>query len=124
MSPPPGEVWLADLGMAAKPRPVVIVSRDDANAPRELAIYVPLTTQRRGSRYEIDLPRLNFLREQSTANVQGIGSIPVARLEYRLGTVSQPILDEIRSAIRFALNMEEHQPTLGLTPIPPNKPNS
>jgi hypothetical protein len=27
MSPAPGEIWLADLGMAVKPRPVLNVSR-------------------------------------------------------------------------------------------------
>jgi mRNA interferase MazF len=43
MSPRPGEVWLADLGLAAKTRPVVIVSRHDPDAPRALTIYVPLT---------------------------------------------------------------------------------
>jgi len=43
MSPRPGEVWLADLGLAAKTRPVVIVSRYDPDAPRALTIYVPLT---------------------------------------------------------------------------------
>jgi mRNA interferase MazF len=37
----PGEVWLADLGLAAKTRPVVIVSHYDADSPRALAIYVP-----------------------------------------------------------------------------------
>jgi mRNA interferase MazF len=41
----PGEVWLADLGIAAKTRPVVIVSRHDLDPPRALAIYVPLTTK-------------------------------------------------------------------------------
>jgi mRNA interferase MazF len=46
MSPRPGEVWLADLGLAAKTRPIVIVSRHDPDAPRALAIYVPLTTQK------------------------------------------------------------------------------
>lgn len=29
MSPRPGEVWLADLGLAAKTRPIVILSRSD-----------------------------------------------------------------------------------------------
>ena len=101
MSPPAGEVWLADLGLTAKTRPVVILSREDANAPRDLAIYVPLTTQYRGSRYEVALPKLNFLREESTANV------PVPRLQYKIGNVSQGVLDQIREALRFALNMEE-----------------
>ena len=63
MSPQPGEVWLADLGLAAKTRPVVIVSRFDPDAPRALAIYVPLTTQNRMSRYEVPLPKLLFLIE-------------------------------------------------------------
>jgi mRNA interferase MazF len=66
MSPHPGEVWLADLGLAAKTRPVVIVSRHDPDAPRALAIDVPLTTQKRGSRYEVELPRLPFLRERAS----------------------------------------------------------
>jgi mRNA interferase MazF len=39
MSPRPGEVWLADLGLAAKPRPVVIMSRYDPDPPRALVIY-------------------------------------------------------------------------------------
>ena len=60
MSPHPGEVWLADLGLAAKTRPVVIVSRHDPEAPRALVLYVPLTSQDRSSRYEVKLPRLQF----------------------------------------------------------------
>jgi mRNA interferase MazF len=55
MAAKPGEVWLADLGLAAKTRPVVILSRDNPNAPRALVTYIPLTTQNRGSPYEIDL---------------------------------------------------------------------
>jgi mRNA-degrading endonuclease toxin of MazEF toxin-antitoxin module len=43
MSPQPGEIWLADLGLAAKTRPVVIVSRQDPDPPRSLVLYVPLT---------------------------------------------------------------------------------
>jgi mRNA interferase MazF len=70
MSPQPGDIWLADLGIAAKTRPVVI-SRQDPNPPRALALYVPLTTQNRLSPYEVSLPRLPFLDRDSVANVQG-----------------------------------------------------
>ncbi len=45
MNPRPGEIWLADLGLVAKTRPVVVVSRYDANPPRNLITYVPLTSQ-------------------------------------------------------------------------------
>src|SRR6478672_7914284 len=65
----PGEIWQTDLGLAAKTRPVVIVSRQDPDPPRALVLYVPLTTQRRDSPYELRLPRLPFLDRESVANV-------------------------------------------------------
>ena len=105
MTAKPGEVWLADLGLAAKTRPVVILSRDDPQAPRALVIYVPLTTQNRGSRYEIELGRVRFLNEVSVANVQGIGSIPAVRLQRRLGSLSTETLEKIKQAVRFALDL-------------------
>jgi mRNA interferase MazF len=83
-----GEIWLADLGLAAKTRPILIISREDANPPRSLAIYVPLTTQTRGSRYEVVLPKLRFLTKDSTVNVQGIGAVAITRLERKLGELS------------------------------------
>jgi mRNA interferase MazF len=106
MNPQPGEVWLADLGLAAKPRPIVIVSRYDPDPPRALVIYVPLTTQNRRSSYEVALPKLRFLDRDSVANMQGIGSIPTVRLERRLGKLPTAVPDEIRRALAFALNME------------------
>ena len=67
-----GEVWLADLGISAKMRPVVVVSRYDEDPPRVLVIYVPLTSEDRGSQYEVQMPKLPFLRLEGVANVQGI----------------------------------------------------
>lgn len=106
----PGEVWLADLGLAAKTRPVVIVSRLDPNPPRALAIYVPLTTQYRSSAYEVALPKLPFLNRMSFANVQGIGAVPTARLERKLGSLPSSTLEEIRAAIRFTLDIDIEAP--------------
>ncbi len=106
MNPGPGEVWLADLGLAAKTRPVVIVSREDSEAPRALALYVPLTTQPRGSRYEVTLPFFGFLREISTANVQGLASIAHARLERRLGILPAITMQAIKDALVFALELD------------------
>jgi mRNA interferase MazF len=96
-----GEVWLADLGLAAKTRPVVILSQEDPQAPRALVTYVPLTTQNRGSPYEIELGKLRFLRELSVANIQGIGSIP----GIRLGSLSTETLNKIKQALRSALDL-------------------
>lgn len=106
MNPQRGEVWLADLGLAAKTRPVVIVSRHDPDPPRALILYVPVTTQNRQSLYEVLLPQLRFLDRGSVANVQGLGSLPRARLDRRLGKLPPEVMDQIKRALLFALDLE------------------
>ena len=106
MNPYPGEIWLADLGLAAKTRPILVVSRFDLDPPRAMVTYVPLTTQYRQSPYEVALPRLRFLNQDSYANVQGLGSIPKVRLERRLGKLSDNVMIEIKNTISFALDLE------------------
>jgi len=105
MPPHPGEVWLADLGLAAKTRPVVIVSRDDPDPPRALILYVPLTTQHRQSPYEVVLSHLSFLTQDSVANVQGLGSLPTVRLERRLGKLTDDVMAQIKRVLAFALDL-------------------
>ncbi len=107
MNPQPGEIWLADLGLAAKTRPVVIVSRREPDPPRSLVLYVPLTTQRRNSPYEVPLPRLPFLDRESVANVQGLGSLPTARLERRIGRLSDDGMVRLEDAPAFALDLQK-----------------
>lgn len=75
MMPEPGEVYRVDLGMAGKVRSFVVVSRRDEDPPRALALCVPITTQNRGSKYEVELSRVRFLRELSYANVQGLQAV-------------------------------------------------
>jgi len=103
MTTKPGEVWLADLGIAGKVRPVVIVSREDSNPPRQLVLYVPLTTQDRGTAYEVAIGKLRFLDQVCVANVQGLGSLPISRLERRLGVLPAELLEEVRTALRQAM---------------------
>lgn len=105
MNPRPGEVWLADLGIAAKTRPVVVVSRYDEDPPRVLVIYVPLTSEDRGSAYEVKIPKLPFLHLEGVANVQGIGSLPVKRLERKLGVLPEQFMNQLKQALRFALDL-------------------
>ncbi len=106
MTPQPGEIWLADLGLAAKTRPIVIVSRQDSDPPRSLVLYVPLTTQRRDSSYEVLLPRLPFLDRESVANVQGLGSLPTVRLERKIGKLPNNVMERLKAALVFALDLQ------------------
>ena len=105
MKAKPGEIRLADLGLAAKVRPVLIVSRNDPEAPRALTLYVPPTTQHRGSRYEIPVGHLPFLDAASVINVQGLGSVIEPRLERKLGQIPADLMVKVKEALRFALEL-------------------
>lgn len=105
MSPLPGELYLVDLGMVGKVRPAVVISREDPDAPRALAICAPLTTEDRGSDYEVPLGKLKFLSQESWVNVQGLTSLGHEKLVRRLGRLTAPQMEQIRTALRFALDL-------------------
>ena len=105
MMPKIGDVFIVDLGFDGKVRPVVVVSREDNDAPRALSIVVPLTSQFRGSRYEIQMPRVPWLKLQSFANVQAIGSVEHHELKDRRGKFETSVMKQIREAIRWALEL-------------------
>jgi len=105
VNPAPGELWVVDLGVVGKVRPVVVVSRNDADSPRALAICAPLTTQNRESRYEVPLGKLKFLEKDSWINVQGLMSVGHEKLIRRIGRLAAPQMDQVKSALRFALDL-------------------
>lgn len=99
-----------DLGDTAKVRPVIILSRDDSDKPRRLTIYIPVTTQNRGSRYEVEMPRLPFFATGSTANVQGIASGESADEQLfikKLGDLTPELLAKVEQALLFAVGMAD-----------------
>ena len=110
MSPRRGDVWQADFGLAGKVRPIVIISRVDPDPPRKLAIYVPVTLQNRGSKYEVVLPRLAFLTDGSTANAQGIASDIADDSSFflrKLGELPDSTMKEIDQAVLFAIGVSD-----------------
>jgi mRNA interferase MazF len=54
----------------------------------------------------VPLPRLPFLDRESVANVQGLGSLPVVRLERKIGKLSAGIMERLKGALAFALDLE------------------
>ncbi len=89
-----GEVWLVDMGIAAKTRPALVLIADQLDASRSL-----ITRQNRGSELEVPLGHLPFLNPESVANVQGIGSLPSVRFEKRLGLVPETDLKKVKAAL-------------------------
>ena len=100
-----GDVFMLDLGFQGKVRPVVIVSRGDANASRSLSVYVPLTKESRGGEYEVILPRVPWLKLQSYANVLGMGAAEWHELTDRRGRFDAATVAQIKDAIRWMLDL-------------------
>ena len=105
MTTEPGEVYLLDLGIAGKKRPVLIVSRKDDAAPRALSICAPLTTSNRGSAYEVPLGKSRFLDKDSFVNVQGLQAVGHHELTQKLGRISAADLSEVKKALAWSLDL-------------------
>ena len=107
-SPKPGEVYWVDLGMAGKYRPLMVVSREDPQAERALAVCVPLTTAIRGGNYEVSVPRVRWMpgADEGVANVQGITSVEHHRLEQRAGRFEPAVIARVRKAVSWMLDLE------------------
>jgi len=93
-----GEVWMVDLGLAAKVRPCLVVSIPALDQDRALATVVPHTTSLRGSRFEVSL-KVNFLRP-GVFDVQNLVTIPHAKLVRKLGNLTADQLSSIEAALR------------------------
>ncbi len=105
MTPKVGEVYIVDLGYAGKVRPVVVMSRTDSDAPRALVLCVPLTTENRGSRYEVPMPRVPWLKKQGVANVQAIAPAGFHELTDRRGQFDEATVSKIKEAIRWVFEL-------------------
>lgn len=88
MSPPErGEVWLVDLGLAAKVRPALVLSVPTEDTDRALVTLVPHTTSLRGSRFEVPLS-IRFLRPGGF-DAQSLVTVPTVKLIRRLGRLNE-----------------------------------
>ena len=103
--PRAGEVWIVDFGLAAKQRPVLILAYPQPDDARALVVVVPLTSQLRGLRGEVDIGKPRWLPKHSAVNVQGIASIDQHALIRKLGKLSEEQLSAVKNAIRELLGL-------------------
>ena len=102
-NPNRGEVWLVDLGYAAKVRPCLVVSIPAEDQDRALTTLVPHTTSLRNSRFEVSL-KVRFLREGGF-DAQNLVTIPHAKLIRKLGSLADLQMAEIEERLRFWLGL-------------------
>lgn len=102
-SPRRGEVWLVDLGMAAKVRPALVISVPAADTDRALVTLVPHTTSPRKSQFEAEAS-VGFLRA-GVFDAQNLVTIPHAKLVRQLGKLSAAQLAIVETAVRLWLGL-------------------
>ena len=93
----PGEVWLIDLGLVAKTRPCVVLSDFPTEDELALVVVVPHTTAIRNNRWELDVPK-PFLKP-GAFHLQQIQAISIARLQKRLGTLSNDEFKRLKETL-------------------------
>ncbi len=103
--PRPGEVWFADLGLAEKSRPVLVLAIPGDDDARALVIVAPLTSAIRGMRGEVLLGRPRWLPKVSAVNVQGVASFARRKLVRRLGSLSSEQMHKVKEALREMLQL-------------------
>ncbi len=105
-SPKRGEVWLVDLGMAAKIRPCLILSipTTDEN-DRVLTTRVPHTTSTRGSRFEIVIASRFF--KTGAFDVQNVITIPTVKLIRMVGELTTDEMLKVETGLKVWLGLTE-----------------
>ncbi len=98
-APQPGEAWFADFGLVEKPRWTLVIGRQE-NGRLAVASVVLITTQFAGTPYEVTLPRVPWLREQSYVNAQSIQPVSFVEFVRKAPGQFQPsVLTEVKVAL-------------------------
>jgi mRNA interferase MazF len=98
-----GEIWLVDLGYAAKVRPCLVLSIPAADEDRALVTLVPHTTSTRISRFEVTV-KVSFLRI-GAFDSQNLVTVPHAKLIRRLGILQPEQLSSVEDRVRAWLSL-------------------
>jgi mRNA interferase MazF len=98
-NPLPGEVWTVDFGYDGKLRPALVVSIPGRNCRLAVSSIVQVTTQFGDTPFEVALPRVPWLREQSYCNSQTIQPVQWIEFQRKIGQFDASVL----KAVRFAL---------------------
>jgi mRNA interferase MazF len=100
-----GEIWWAELPAPVGRRPVVLLSRNEAYAVRELVIVAPITSRIRRIPTEVALGRADGLPRRCVANLDSVTTIPKRALTQRLTSLAPEKLAAVERALCFAVGI-------------------
>jgi mRNA interferase MazF len=101
-----GEIWWAELTPPAGRRPVLLLSRNEAYAVRELVMVAPLTTRVRGIPSEVILGHDDGVPRECVINLDTITTIAKTSLRERLTTLGGEKSKAVDEALHFSLGLE------------------
>lgn len=101
--PKRGEVWLVDMGYAAKFRPALVLSVPTLNDERVLTTVVPHTTSVRGTRFET--PTTFGWLKSGAFDAQGLGTYPTVKLIRKLGELPDSQMQLVENCVRLLLDL-------------------
>ena len=97
-SPNRGEVWIVDLGLAAKIRPCLVLSIPLDPQDRVLVTLIPHTTSLQGTRFEVPV-QANYLKAGAFDAQQAL-TVPQVKLVRKLGSLHANQLNDVESAVK------------------------
>ncbi len=100
-----GEVWWAELPLPVGRRPVVLLSRDEAYSVRNAVTVAEVTSTIRGIPVEVELGAEDGLPKKCVVNLDPIATIRKNLLVERIVLLRDEKIDQIDSAIKFALSL-------------------
>ena len=100
----PGEIWWVDLGMAAKVRPCLGLTRQPQSNELDVYTVVAHTTAPRGNRWEIQIPK-PFLDAEGVFDVQRIATVASVKLERKLGVLIESEMNQVQDALTERLSL-------------------
>jgi mRNA interferase MazF len=100
-----GEVWWAKLPLPVGRRPVVLLSRDEAYAVRNAVTVAEVTLTIRGIPVEVELGREDGLPKKCVVNLDTIVTIRKDLLIERIAILRDEKIEQLNSAIKFALSL-------------------
>jgi mRNA interferase MazF len=101
-----GEVWWAKLPDQAGPRPVLLLSRDEAYEVRAVVRVAALTTRIRGMPVEVQLGPDDGMPRACVVDLDALTTIPKDSLSEPLATLSPRRMSAVDSALRFSLGLD------------------
>ena len=100
-----GELWWADLPSPIGKRPVLLLSREKAYAVRNAVTIAIVTRTVRNIPVEVKLGPDQGLPKPCVVNLDDILTVAKALLTSRIGFLEEGKMDEVESAIHFALDL-------------------